>query len=88
MEYLKFKVSKVNNPALLESSRTLVRALARDGLMEDGKEQLLEGSFQLWNLQTVTYIIAFKAGRLKSACDLVCQYAPKNVRTALLASYE
>ncbi|KAI0093265.1 ribonuclease H2, subunit B [Irpex rosettiformis] len=70
LEYLKSKVDKLNSPVLLETSKTLVRAWAKEGLMEDGKEALLE------------------AGQLKSACDLVCQYAPPNVRTALLASYD
>ncbi|KAI0344673.1 hypothetical protein BDW22DRAFT_1354793 [Trametopsis cervina] len=70
ISYLKIKVDRLNNPELFETSRTLVRTLAKDGLMEDGKEQLLE------------------AGRLKSACDLVCQYAPTTIRSALLAAYD
>lgn len=46
LEYFKTKVARLNNASLLETSRTLIRALAKDGLMEDGKEQLLEGTRQ------------------------------------------
>ncbi|KAI0081258.1 hypothetical protein K474DRAFT_1635966 [Panus rudis PR-1116 ss-1] len=42
VKYLKNKVSRVANPTLLDGSRTIVRSLAKDGLMEDGKESLLE----------------------------------------------
>ncbi|KAI0695473.1 ribonuclease H2, subunit B [Cytidiella melzeri] len=70
LAYIQSKVARLNSPALFETSRTLMRALAKDGLMEDGKEQLLE------------------AGRLRAACDLVGQYAPPNIRKALLASYD
>jgi len=31
---------------------------------------------------------SFAAGRIKAGCDLVSQYIPTNVYTALLASYE
>lgn len=41
-EYFKTKVLRLNSPALFESSKTLIRSLARDGLMEDGNETLLE----------------------------------------------
>ncbi|THG99363.1 hypothetical protein EW026_g2960 [Hermanssonia centrifuga] len=42
VETLKVKVARLAIPALFESSNTLIRGLAKDGLMEDGKEALLE----------------------------------------------
>ncbi len=42
VETLKVKVARLSIPALFESSNTLIRGLAKDGLMEDGKEALLE----------------------------------------------
>jgi hypothetical protein len=47
LAYIQKKVSRLNSPALFETSKALVRTLARDGLMEDGKEQLLEGVFDI-----------------------------------------
>jgi hypothetical protein len=47
LAYVQKKVSRLNSPAIFETSKTLVRTLARDGLMEDGKEQLLEGVFDI-----------------------------------------
>ncbi|CAL1707637.1 unnamed protein product [Somion occarium] len=41
LEYLRGKVTKLWKPAILESSRTVVRGLAKDGLMEEGNEALL-----------------------------------------------
>lgn len=43
LEYLRAKVARLATAEVFESSRTLIRNLARDGLMEDGKEALLEG---------------------------------------------
>ncbi|KAJ7079127.1 ribonuclease H2, subunit B [Mycena belliarum] len=42
VEYLRIKVQRLSTPETVEVSRTLVRNLAKDGLMEDGKETLLE----------------------------------------------
>jgi len=42
MEYLQAKVSRLSKHAVAEKSRTIIRGLARDGLMDDGKEDLLE----------------------------------------------
>jgi hypothetical protein len=41
--YLKGKVEHLATPTVSELSRTVVRELAKDGLMEDGNERLLEG---------------------------------------------
>ncbi|KIM91894.1 hypothetical protein PILCRDRAFT_809883 [Piloderma croceum F 1598] len=70
VEYLRVKVARLATIEMIESSRTLIRGLAKDGLMEDGKEDLLE------------------SGRIKAGCDLVSQYIPTSVYTALLASYD
>lgn len=43
VDYLRAKVARLATPQVFEGSRTLIRGLAKDGLMEDGKENLLEG---------------------------------------------
>lgn len=43
LKYLKTKVARLAKPKVTERSRTIVRNLAKDGLMDDGKEDLLEG---------------------------------------------
>jgi ribonuclease H2 subunit B len=42
IEYLQAKVTRLSKHAVAEKSRTLIRNLAKDGLMDDGKENLLE----------------------------------------------
>ena len=42
IEYLQAKVSRLSRHTVAEKSRTMIRSLAKDGLMEDGKEDLLE----------------------------------------------
>jgi ribonuclease H2 subunit B len=42
VDYLRLKVTRLATTEMLECSRTLIRGLAKDGLMEDGKEYLLE----------------------------------------------
>lgn len=42
MEYLQTKVSRLSKAAVAEKSRTIIRSLAKDGMMDDGKEDLLE----------------------------------------------
>ena len=42
MEYLQAKVSRLSKAAVAEKSRTIIRNLAKDGMMDDGKEDLLE----------------------------------------------
>ncbi|KAI0329441.1 hypothetical protein GY45DRAFT_1325065 [Cubamyces sp. BRFM 1775] len=41
LQYLRVKVARLSDQKIGEASRTLNRSLARDGLMEDGKESLL-----------------------------------------------
>lgn len=45
LDTLRAKVARLNTAAVFEGSRTLVRALATDGLMDDGKDELLERAF-------------------------------------------
>jgi ribonuclease H2 subunit B len=42
MEYLQAKVSRLSQGAVAEKSRTIIRNLSKDGMMDDGKEDLLE----------------------------------------------
>lgn len=42
VESLKKKVTRLNSQSIFEASRTLTRGLAKDGLMDDGKDHLLE----------------------------------------------
>ncbi|TEB38289.1 hypothetical protein FA13DRAFT_736201 [Coprinellus micaceus] len=42
VQYLRRKVDRLSTAQEVEKSRTIIRILARDGLMDDGKESLLE----------------------------------------------
>ncbi|KAG6866716.1 hypothetical protein C0991_011375 [Blastosporella zonata] len=42
LEYLRSKVTRLSSPNALEVSKSIIRTLAKDGLMEDGKEDLLQ----------------------------------------------
>lgn len=42
VEYLRSKVERLSTAETVEVSRTMVRNLARDGLMDDGKEEFLK----------------------------------------------
>ncbi|KAI9463581.1 ribonuclease H2, subunit B [Lactarius psammicola] len=42
IEYLQAKVTRLSRHEVVEKSRTLIRNFAKDGLMDDGKEDLLE----------------------------------------------
>jgi ribonuclease H2 subunit B len=41
VEYLRVKVERIATPDVFECCKTLIRGLARQGLVEDGKEALL-----------------------------------------------
>jgi len=42
IEYIRIKIARLATTEVIENSRTLIRSMAKDGLMEDGKEDLLE----------------------------------------------
>lgn len=42
LKYLTAKVTRLSKAEITEQSRTIVRNMAKDGLMDDGKESLLE----------------------------------------------
>jgi len=42
IEYLQAKVTRLSRHEVVEKSRTLIRNLAKDGLMDDSKEDILE----------------------------------------------
>ncbi|KAH9931096.1 ribonuclease H2, subunit B [Epithele typhae] len=44
LEYLRSKVSRLSQQSVSELSSTLTRQFARDGLLEDGKDELLEAA--------------------------------------------
>lgn len=44
--------------------------------------------FNYLRITAITYSFYYPAGRIKAGCDLVSQYIPTSVYTALLASYE
>lgn len=46
VENLKEKVMRLNSQPMFEASKTLTRALAKDGLMDDGKDDILEGELR------------------------------------------
>jgi ribonuclease H2 subunit B len=85
--YLQKKVRRLSDPEVFERSRTLIRGLAKDGLMGDGREDLLEGA-NAFTQEDNHLTKHFVAGRTRAACDLVGQYIPHTIRTAMLSSFE
>lgn len=87
-EYMRKKVAHLSGSKVLEESRTITRNLAKDGLMEDGQEELLA--------RTSNFMLRFSAslkhtdlvGKTRACCDLVSQYLPSDLREALIKSYE
>lgn len=86
VDYLRKKVARLVAANEFRESLTVVRQLAKDGLMDDGKEDLLEGESCLGFPMYLAD--AFLAGRLKAACDLVAHHLPQDVKTELMSSYE
>jgi len=43
IEYLQAKVARLESSSAFDTSRTLTRNLAKDGLMDDGQENFLKG---------------------------------------------
>ena len=85
-DYLRKKIAHLETCAVLES-RTIVRELAKDGLMEDGREDILHRS--LTPALSIFIFSTFPSvGRIRSCCDLLAQYLPSDIRNTLLASYE
>lgn len=86
VDYLRKKVARLVAANEFRESLTVVRLLAKDGLMEDGKEILLEG--ELHPESAMHCVDAFLAGRLKAACDLVAHHLPPDVKTEMMSTYE
>lgn len=86
MKYLGKKVARLVAANEFRESLTVVRLLAKDGLMEDGKEILLEGELYP---EFATYLVDTPlAGRLKAACDLVAHHLPPDVKAEMMSTYE
>ena len=86
IQYLRRKVDRLCKAQEVEKARTIIRILARDGLMDDGKESLLERESPArfpWVLLTTN-----PEGRIKTTCELVSQYLSPSMKSELLASYE
>ena len=88
LQYLRTKVARLSDQSIGEVSRTLNRSLAKDGLMEDGKESLLACEFVAIHPTLVLDVLILPVARVRMACDLVSQYLPRDVFDTLLSSYE
>lgn len=86
VDYLRKKVARLVAANEFRESLTVVRILAKDGLMEDGKDILLEG--ELYPEFTMHLADTSLAGRLKAACDLVAHHLPPDVKTEMMSTYE
>lgn len=65
LENLKGKVGRLSDPRVAEMSRTLIRSLAKDDLMDDGKEELLEcASFFTSYLLLISYIFTSRTDKI------------------------
>ncbi len=47
VDYVRKKVDHMSSFPVIEMSRSITRNLAKDGLLDDGKEKLLAGLFQV-----------------------------------------
>ena len=88
VEYLRAKVARIATPETFECCKTLIRGLAKQGLMEDGKEDLLQCENCHSCLCSQTPKDSMTVGRIRASCDLLSQYLPPDIREALIASYE
>ena len=88
IEYLRTKVARIATPETFECCKTLIRGLAKQGLMEDGKEDLLQCENCYSSLCSETPKDFMPVGRIRASCDLLSQYLPLEIRDALIASYE
>ncbi|CDO77326.1 hypothetical protein BN946_scf184775.g16 [Trametes cinnabarina] len=86
--YLRSKVSRLSDQSISEVSRTMSRNLAKDGLFEDGKEELLAGEYSMATATSIVTDIFCTAARIRAACDLLSQYLPRTVFDKLLSSYD
>lgn len=64
LETLRSKVARLSVPATFEISRTMVRSAARDGLMEDGKEDLLKSKLMCFRDRLVLTICARRTNQI------------------------
>ena len=83
---MRSKVARLSSSDILAGSQTVIRNLAKDGLMEDGKEELLARKLRF--PFPIRWLNFFSVGRLHAACDLISQYLPSITRDALINSYE
>ena len=44
-DYMRAKVSRLEKSGAFDASRTMIRSLAKEGLMEDGREDLLQREY-------------------------------------------
>ncbi|KAF9482144.1 hypothetical protein BDN70DRAFT_829760 [Pholiota conissans] len=86
LEYMRSKVTRLSTSLALEASPTMVRSLAKDGLMDDGQDELLICEFSL--LSCSALLTSHLAGRIRVSCDLVSQYLPSYLRDALIKTYD
>lgn len=88
IDYLRRKVTRLETSGVLDVSRTILRTLAKDGLLEDGNEELLKRELSATSVvKSVTKLLS-AVGHTRAACDLLSQYLPAHIRNMLLASYE
>jgi ribonuclease H2 subunit B len=87
LEYLQKKVAHLASEGVLDGSKTLIRGLAKDGLLEDGNEQLLEGEITPTS-RIESSLTPYLVGRVRAACELLGQYLSAEMRNALFGSYE
>jgi ribonuclease H2 subunit B len=86
VEYLKIKVARLAQPEVFEISRTLVRNLAKNVLMEDEMEGLLEST--PISVSDLSDAHCISGARLRASCDMLAQYLSPNLHASLLATYE
>ena len=88
IDYLRRKVIRLETSGALDVSRTILRTLAKDGLLEDGNEELLKRGLSATPVAKSLTKHLSTVGHTRAACDLLAQYLPPHIRNMFLASYE
>ncbi|EDR11891.1 uncharacterized protein LACBIDRAFT_313799 [Laccaria bicolor S238N-H82] len=88
IDYLRRKVVRLETSGALDVSRTILRTLAKDGLLEDGNEELLKRELSVTSVVKALTKLLSTVGHTRASCDLLAQYLPAHIRDMLLASYD
>jgi ribonuclease H2 subunit B len=82
VEYLRVKVFRIATSDVMDVSKTLIRGLAKDGLMEEGKEDLLQRESIVSGELTYGSLISRDRGSHPSRLQSDCPLRPARCKSA------